>query len=36
MASEASYDYNLSRQKFIKNAKIENLNETFLGDFQTM
>ena len=32
----ASYIYILSGQKFIKNAKIENLNETFLGDFQTM
>ena len=36
IASEASYVFILSRQKFIKNAKIENLNETFLGDFQTM
>ena len=29
IASEASYVYNLSGQKFIKNAKIRNSNETF-------
>ena len=36
IASEASYVYILNGQKFIKNGKIENSNETFFGDFQPL
>ena len=35
IASEASYVYILNGQKFIKNAKIENSNETFFWRFST-
>ena len=36
IASEASYVYILSGQKFIKNAKVEKFKSGILDDFQTL